>query len=108
MKQPQLANVGRSGKADLKTFWWQIISQITRESKLLLHHAGERVYDIFETLEDTGESNDYNAAIEKLTEYFSPQKNTEHQILMFRKRYQRQSETPDQFQNPFANVGKRL
>ena len=50
------------------------ITNNTRKRALLLHHAGERVYDIFKTLEDTGESNDYNAAIEKLTEYFSPQK----------------------------------
>ena len=34
MKHPQLANVGRSGKADNETFWCQIISQITRESEL--------------------------------------------------------------------------
>ena len=78
----------------------------TRKRALLLHHAGERLYDIFETLEDTGESNDYNAAVEILTESFSPQKNTEHQILMFRKCYQRQSETLDQFQTRLQMLAK--
>ena len=82
------------------------ITNNTRKRALLLHHAGERVYDIFETLEGTAESNDYNAAIEKLTEYFSPQKNTEHQILMFRKCYQRQSETLDQFQTRLQMLAK--
>ena len=32
------------------------ITNNTRKRALLLHHAGERVCDIFETLEDTGES----------------------------------------------------
>ena len=61
------------------------------------------MYDIFETL---GESNDYNGAIEKLTEYFSSQKNTEHQILMFSKCYQWQSETLDQFQTRLQMLAK--
>ena len=36
-----------------------------RQRALLLHYAGEQVYDIFETLTDTGESDDFDKACEK-------------------------------------------
>ena len=45
-----------------------------RQRALLLHYAGEQVYDIIETLTDTGESDDVDKACEKLTAYFSPRR----------------------------------
>ena len=50
-----------------------------RQRALLLHYAGEQVYDIFETLTDTGESDDFDKACEKLTAYFSQKKNIEYE-----------------------------
>ena len=53
-----------------------------RQRALLLHYAGEQVYDIFETLTDTGESDDFDKACEKLTAYFSPKKNIEYEVCL--------------------------
>ena len=41
---------------------------------MLLHYAGEEVYNIFDTLQDTGTSNDYNIAKQMLEDHFNPQK----------------------------------
>ena len=46
------------------------------------HYAGEEVNEIFETLPNTG--NDYDTEVTKLTEYFSPKKNTELKVYKFR------------------------
>ena len=43
-----------------------------RQRALLLHYAGEQVYELFETLSD-----DFDKACEKLTTYFSPKKKME-------------------------------
>jgi hypothetical protein len=37
-----------------------------RTRAMLLHYAGKEVYNIFDTLQDTGTSNDYNIAKQKL------------------------------------------
>jgi hypothetical protein len=43
-------------------------------TEMLLHYAGEEVYNIFDTLQDTGTSNDYNIAKQMLEDHFNPQK----------------------------------
>ena len=68
-----------------------------RQRALLLHYAGEQVYDIFETLTDTGESDDFDKACEKLTEYFSLTKNIEYEVYVFRKEKQEIGETLDTY-----------
>lgn len=50
------------------------ISDKRRKRALLLHYAGEEVQDIFDTLENTGNQDDYTTATQKLTEYFNPKK----------------------------------
>ena len=60
------------------------IKNTTRKRALLLYMAGPNVMDIFETLVETGEDSDYKTAYEKLTEHFSPHKNTEFQRYCFR------------------------
>jgi len=47
-----------------------------RKRALLLHYAGPDVDEIFDTLLDTAGDNDYDTAIAKLNEYFSPQVNS--------------------------------
>ena len=42
----------------------------------LLHCAGSNVQDIFETLTDTRNDEDYNTALEALDGYFKPSVNT--------------------------------
>ena len=61
-----------------------------RRRALLLHYAGEEVNEIFETLPNTG--NDYDTAVTKLTEYFSPKKNTEFEVYKFRQAKQEAGE----------------
>ena len=68
-----------------------------RQRALLLHYAGEQVYDIFETLTDTGESDDFDKACEKLKAYFSPKKNIEYEVYVFRKEKQVIGETLDTY-----------
>lgn len=61
------------------------VSSRARQRALLLHYAGEQVYEIFETLPDTGASDDFDKACEKLTAYVSPKKNIEYEVYQFRK-----------------------
>ena len=53
---------------------------------LLLYQAGEATQEIFETIPDTGD--DYNTALTKLTEYFSPKKNVDYEAFQFRQAVQ--------------------
>ena len=48
-----------------------IKDDLKRKRALLLHYAGEEINDIFETLPDTGEENNYQAAIDALTAHFA-------------------------------------
>lgn len=43
---------------------------------LLLHYAGPDIDEIFGTLPNTGEDNNYDTAVKKLHKYFTPQVNT--------------------------------
>ena len=65
-----------------------------QQRAMLLHFAGDRVYDIFETLEDTGD--DYAAAKAALTAHFAPSQNKDYAIYTFRQSAQG-SETTDQY-----------
>lgn len=73
------------------------IKDETRKRAMLLHYAGERVQDIFDTLEDTGEAKDYEKATKALSEYFSPQTNTEYETYKFRQAKQLTGETLDSY-----------
>ena len=57
----------------------------SRERALLLHYiyVGERVNDIFDTLPDRGEDNNFKAACDALTAYFTPEKNVSLKYLNF-------------------------
>ena len=66
-----------------------------RKRALLLHYSGEQVNNIFDTLPDTG--NDYATALDKLTNYFVPEKCTEFEIYKFRQATQEANEPIDTF-----------
>ena len=51
---------------------------------LLLHLAEEDVQDIFLTLSDTGDANNYQKAVDALNMYFVPKKNTAHANHLFK------------------------
>ena len=64
---------------------------------MLLHYTGEEINDIFETLPDTGEENNYQAAIDALNAHFAPTANSEFSIYCFRQAKQQPNETLDTF-----------
>ena len=45
-----------------------------RQRGLLLYQAGSEVYNIIETLPDTGDEKDYKKAVDALTKNFEPDK----------------------------------
>ena len=62
---------------------------------MLLHYTCEEINDIFETLPDTGEENNYQAAIDALNAHFTPTANSEFSIYCFRQAKQQPNETLD-------------
>ena len=73
------------------------VKEESRKRALLLHYSGEEVNDLFDTLPDTGEDNDYKEACEALTRYFTPKKNVSFEIFKFRNLKQESHETVDEF-----------
>lgn len=62
-----------------------------RKRAVLLHLAGQEVQDIFLTFTDTGD--DYDGALNKLTEYFAPKKNIPFERHVFRQGAQEPGES---------------
>lgn len=60
------------------------IKDNARKRAMLLHCAGEQVYDIFVTLPDRGEAKDFIKASQALAKYFSPKKNVDFEVYKFR------------------------
>lgn len=68
-----------------------------RRKALLIHYAGDDVFDIYQTLENTGDESGYDETKTALTNYFKPQVNKEFEIFQFRQMKQTDSETVDEF-----------
>lgn len=66
-----------------------------QKKAMLLHYAGPDVFDVFETLPETGGVDAYDTAVTKLTEYLSPKKNIEYETYVFRQAKQMADETLD-------------
>ena len=73
------------------------ITDKTQQRALLLYMAGPQVQEIFETLTDTGNDDDFKTAVEKLTEYFMPKKNLAYEVYVFRQARQSPDEALDQY-----------
>ena len=78
------------------------ITKCEQKKALLLHLAGPDVQDIFETLavpqpREGEEVNAYNQAVEMLSAYFRPKKNTTYERHLFRAITQEHNESFDQF-----------
>ena len=78
------------------------IKDKARKRALFLHCAGQKVQDIFDTLEDTGE--DFETAAEKLMEYFEPRKHHLFNIYQFRQLIQEKEESYDVFATPLKQA----
>ena len=71
-----------------------------RQRALLLHYAGEAKNEIFDTLPDTaaGEGDDpFEKAVQALTNYFTPKRNREYEIYVFRQAKQESNESISPF-----------
>ena len=75
----------------------RVIKDATRKRAMLLHFAGNDIYQIFHKLENTGEAKEYDTAKAKLTEHFKPQQNVEYERYIFRRTQQNANETLDQY-----------
>lgn len=91
------------------------ITDEKRKTAMLLHYAGDSVYDVYKTFDDAQTS--YKAVTEKLTGHFAPKKNTVFERHVFRQAKQNAEETLDEFQVrlrklavtcEFENVDKEL
>ncbi len=76
----------------------------TQNRALLLYLAGEATLEIFDTLPDTGEANDYTRAMENLDAYFSPKRNTDYEIFKFCTVVQAVDEMLDQYTTPLRKL----
>ena len=68
-----------------------------RKKALLLHYAGDEVFEIYGTLDNTGDENGFDETKQALTNYFKPKVNTKFEIFEFRQMKQLESETCDDF-----------
>ena len=73
------------------------IESAKRKKALLLHFAGDDVFNIHQTLDNTGEEKDYELSKAALTTYFSPKINTEFEVFEFRQMRQELNETLDSY-----------
>ncbi|KAK3092457.1 hypothetical protein FSP39_003031 [Pinctada imbricata] len=83
------------------------ISDNKRRRALLLHYAGEEVYDIFDTLTDTGNDENYDQAKECLKQYFEPKVNKEYERYVFRQSQQNSDETVDQYHTRLRQLANK-
>ena len=86
-----------------------------RKKALLLHYAGEAVNDIFDTLSDAeteaegDEEEDEDPcqkAIQALTNHFTPQRNTEYEVYVFRQTKQEANESITEFHTRLRQLAR--
>ena len=82
-----------------------------------MYQSGQATQDIFDTLAETGDDDDYDSAIATLDRYFSPQKHVDFKIFKFREAKRQLHETIDQYSTrlrklattcDFANIDKEI
>ena len=83
------------------------INNDTRIKAMMLHHAGETVFELSESV-GVLDTDTYAVAREKLTAYFTPRRNTEYEIFVFRQTQQLPGggETLDQFHARLLQLSK--
>ncbi len=80
------------------------ITSYARQKALLLHLAGERVHDIYDTF--AADEDGYAETKTKLNGYFSPKKNTQYLVYQFRKAVQQPGEKLDTYQTRLRILAK--
>ena len=73
---------------------------------LLLHLAGEEVQDVFDTLQDTGNTKDYDSAVKALKAYFIPKSNSAYARHAFKNTIPAEGESVSQYHIRLAAIAK--
>ena len=73
------------------------VENTTQKHALLLHYGGPEVQDIFDTLPNNGAADDFETAMNKLDNYFTPAVNVPYERHLFRQMTQLETETIDQY-----------
>ena len=73
------------------------ITDSQRKQALLLHCAGSQVQDIFATLPDTGNDQDYQAVLQALDGHFKPLINKFYEHYKFRQLHRQSTESIDRY-----------
>ena len=114
---PEFAPFDYADKADAGPKWEKWINRLEllftgmdisdndRKRALLLHYAGERVYDIYEA-EKRDTATDYEATKQVLSTYFSPRKNVQMEIYKFRNCKQSVSQSLDEYVTELRQLAK--
>jgi hypothetical protein len=76
-----------------------------RKRALLLHYAGESVYDIYDAEKDATEAT-YTATKQVLTTYFEPKKNTQMEVYKFHSYKQKECQSLDEFVTELRKLAK--
>lgn len=81
------------------------ITQDDRKKALLLHYGGEQLFEIYKSFpsEEINQAN-FARMVDLLTSYFSPRKNLEYQVHLFRKIKQKTSESIDSFHSKLRKI----
>ena len=82
------------------------ITENKRRKALMLHFAGPAVDEIFDTLDDTGDEDDYKTTVEKLTAYFAPHQNITYEVYNFRQAKQKEEESLDSYHTRLRQLAK--
>ena len=82
------------------------IKEPQRQRALFLYQAGPEVYNIFKTLPDAGDEEDYEKAVDGLTKHFEPDKNQIFEIYNFRQATEKAEETIDEFHRRLRTLAK--
>ena len=88
-------------KFEMLTIAMNIQDKYARKKALLLHVAGDEVFDIYLTFTDAQKGDDsaqgYLTLTQSLSNYFEPKKNLDFEVVKFRQEEQREGETIDSF-----------
>ena len=102
-----LVHVGSAGCDVLTILLWLETYIVTdaRQKAMLLHYAGEAVFDLSEAVGVIPTDNS-DATKLKLTAYFTPRRNEEYEVFTFRQTQQKSGETIDQFHARLQQMSK--
>ena len=81
------------------------IATNARQKAMLLHYAGEAVFDLSEAVGVVPTDNFEQTKV-KLTAYFTPRRNEEYEVFTFRQTQQKSEETLDQFHARLQQISK--